>query len=133
MTRPALALAPLILALSASSALAGQRLSHHGGLLTDCEPPHFFDQAPAKDSNVAVIQDFSLTASDNTDPETVKAWANNEPVEVKVTQQRSGSYLIEGRLKAPVATGKVWFRVNAESQDGCDENSAWNVFAGSKP
>jgi len=130
MTRLALALVLPILAFSASTALAGQRLSHHGGLILDCEPPHFFDQMPAKDSKVAAIQDFSLTASDNTDPETIKVWANNEPVGVKVTQQRSGSFLIEGRLKAPVATGKVWLRVNAESNDGCDENSAWNVYAG---
>jgi hypothetical protein len=128
MTRPTLILA--LFALSCTSAFAGQRLSHHGGLITDCEPPHFYDQTPAKDSKVAVIQDFSLTASENTDRETIKAWANNEPVEVKVTPQRSGTFLIEGHLKEPVSKGKVWFRVNAESNDGCDENSAWNVYSG---
>ena len=51
------------------------------------------------------------------------------PVEVKVTQLRSGSFQVQGRLKEPVTTGKVWFRVNAESNDGCDDNSTWNVFA----
>ncbi len=131
MTRsPIAAIAFLAMALSCSVACAGSRLSHHGGLILDCEPPHFFDQTPAKDAKVSSIQDFSVTASDNTDRETIKVWVNNEPVEVKITQQRSGSFLVEGRLKNPVAKGKVWFRINAESHDGCDENSAWNVYAG---
>ena len=113
-----------------SAASAGSRLSHHGGVILDCAPPAFFDQTPTKDAKVAAIQDFSVTASDNTDRDTIKVWANNEPVEVSVTPQRSGQWLIQGRLKAPVTTGKVWFRVNAESNDGCDDNSVWNVYAG---
>ena len=131
MTKPPIAvIAFLAVALSSSAASAGSRLSHHGGVILDCEPPHFFDQTPAKDAKVSSVQDFSVTASDNTDRETIKVWANNAPVEVKITQQRSGSLLVEGRLKEPVAKGKVWFRINAESQDGCDENSNWNVYAG---
>ncbi len=125
-----LAIPFLAAALASPAASAGSRLSHHGGLILDCEPPHFFDQTPGKDAKVSSIQDFSVTASDNTDSETIKVWANNEPVEVKITRQRSGSFLVEGRLKAPVFQGKVWFRINAESNDGCDENSAWNVYAG---
>ncbi|MFM8332043.1 MAG: hypothetical protein ACKN9T_10175 [Candidatus Methylumidiphilus sp.] len=128
MTR--LLFAALAAALSVSIAHAGPRIGHHGGLILDCEPPHFFDQTPGKDAKVASVQDFSLTASDNTDPATIKVWANNEPVIVAITPQRSGSFLIEGHLKEPVGKGKVWFRVNAESNDGCDENSAWNVYIG---
>jgi len=120
----------LALALAASTATAAPKVGHHGGMILECEPPHFFDQTPGKDAKVGSIQDFSLTASENTDPETLKVWANNEPVPVTITPQRSGQLLIQGRLKEPVAKGKVWFRVNAESHDGCDENSAWNVYAG---
>ncbi len=109
---------------------AGSRMSHHGGMILDCEAPHFFEQTPANNAKVSSIQDFSFTASDNTDSETIKVWANNAPVEVKITKQRGGAFLIEGRLKAPVTKGKVWFRVNAESNDGCDDNSNWNVYAG---
>ena len=130
MTRLAIALSFLALACASSAASAGSRLSHHGGIILDCEPPHFFDQTPAKDAKVAAIQDFSLTASDNTDRDTIKAWANNEPVEVTITQQRSGQFLIQGHLRTPVTSGKVWFRVNAESNDGCDDNSTWNVYSG---
>ncbi|MEI7868070.1 MAG: hypothetical protein WCI11_09255 [Candidatus Methylumidiphilus sp.] len=124
------ATACMMLAFSSSAAFAAPRVSHHGGLILNCEPPHFFDQTPGKDGKAASIQDFSLTASDNTDQATIKAWANNEPVEVKVTQERSGSFLVQGRLKEPVTKGKVWFRVNAESNDGCDDNSTWNVYTG---
>ena len=77
------ATALLALALASSSAFAGSRVGHHGGIILDCESPHFFDQTPAKDAKVAGIQDFSLTASDNTDRETIKVWANNEPVDVE--------------------------------------------------
>jgi len=125
------AIAGMALAISASAAFSAPRVSHHGGLLLDCAPPKFYDQTPGNNAKLATIADFSLTASDNTDSTTIKVWANNEPVEVKVTQERSGSFLIQGRLKEPVSSGKVWFRVNAESNDGCDENSAWTVFAGS--
>lgn len=124
------ALAFLGLALSSSAALAGRAVSHHGGPILHCEPPQFFDQTPANGAKLGSVQDFSFTASDNTDSETIKVWANNEPVNVKITQQRSGSFLVEGHLPAPVAKGKVWFRVNAESNDGCDENGTWTVYAG---
>lgn len=127
MIRPA-ALALLASALCAPSAFAAPRVSHHGGPILHCEPPQFFDQTPAKDSKAASIQDFSFTASDNTDRETLKVWANNEPVEVKITEQRSGQLLVEGRLKEAVTRGKVWFRVAAESNDGCDENTTWNIY-----
>jgi len=124
------ATALLALAVASSASLAGSRIGHHGGIILDCEPPHFFDQMPGKDAKVSSIQDFSLTASDNTDQETIKVWANNEPVAVTITKQRSGQFLIQGHLKEAVPKGKVWFRVTAESNDGCDENSAWNVYAG---
>ncbi len=125
-----LAIACLALALFTPTVYSAPRVSHHGGLILHCEPPRFFDQAPGKDAKVASIQDFSLVASDNTDQATIKVWANNEPVEVKITQERSGSFLVQGHLKEAVTKGKVWFRVNAESNDGCDDNSTWNVFAG---
>ncbi|MDD5037036.1 MAG: hypothetical protein PHE55_20100 [Methylococcaceae bacterium] len=119
-----------ILAFASCAAEAGRAVSHHGGPILHCEPPVFFDETPGKEAKVPVIQDFSVTASDNTDAETIKLWANNEPVEVKITQERSGRLLIQGRLKEPVARGRVWFRVTADSHDGCDQWDVWNVYAG---
>lgn len=121
----------LVSALAASSwAYAAPRVSHHGGPILHCEPPSFFDEKPAKEAQVASIQEFSVTASDNTDRETLKVWANNEPVEVSITEEKSGRLLVKGSLKKPVTQGKVWFRISAESHDGCDNYSVWNVYAG---
>jgi hypothetical protein len=122
-----IALAMLVFA---SPVFAGRAVSHHGGPILHCEPPQFFDENPAKDAKVSSIQNFSVTASDNTDRETIQVWANNEPIAVKVTEERSGRLLIQGRLPAPVAKGKVWFRVTADSHDGCDQLDVWNVYAG---
>lgn len=103
--------------------------NHHGGLMVDCEPAHFFDEFPAKDAKVASFQTFKFTASDNTVPDTIKVWFNNEPVDVAVTQERSGRFIVEGRLKEPVATqGRAWLRVTADSVEGCDQFMFWNVY-----
>lgn len=123
-----LATIAMVLTLGASAVSAAPRVSHHGGPILHCNPPQFFDQKPAKNAEVDAVRDFSFIASEDTDSSTIKVWANNEPVAIKVTQQRSGSYLVEGQLKESVNQGKVWFRASAEANDGCDENSAWNVY-----
>lgn len=116
----------LAFALIASTASA-RGVSHHGGPILHCDPPQFFDESPAKESSAPSFQQFSVTASDNTDPDTVKVWVNNEPVEVKVTGQRSGRYLVEGSLAAPITSGKAWVRVTGDSKDGCDDLYVWTV------
>lgn len=105
-------------------------MGHHGGLIINCTAPTIFDESPGKDAKVALIEKFSFTASDNTEADTVQAWANNEPVAVTITRQRSGNLLVEGKLAQPVPKGRVWFRVTAVSDDGCDQLHTWNVYAG---
>jgi hypothetical protein len=122
----AVLLAP-VLALTASAGLAAG-VSHHGGPILHCEPPQFFDETPTKDSRVSSFQQFSVTASDNTDAATVKVWVNNEPVTVSVTEQRSGRLLLQGSLAAPITSGKAWVRVTGDSRDGCDALYVWNVY-----
>lgn len=111
-----------------SSCAFAARVNHHGGPLLHCDPPQFFDETPVKESSAPSFQQFSVTASDNTDPATIKVWVNNEPVAVKVTQQRSGRFLVEGSLPAPVTGGKAWVRVTGDSVDGCDELYVWTVY-----
>lgn len=116
--------------LTASATLAAG-VSHHGGPILHCEPPHFFDEMPANDARVAAFQHFSITASDNTDGGTVKVWVNNEPVPVKIIEERSGQLRFEGSLNAPLTSGRAWIRVTGDSKDGCDELKVWNVRIGS--
>jgi hypothetical protein len=120
-----LALALAVVALPAAAEVRG----HHGQLIIHCTPPQFFDETPGKDARVASLQTFSVTASDNTDADTVKLWVNNQPVQPKVTQQRSGSYLIEGSIPAG-ATGRVWLKAAADSHEGCDDYRSWFVTVG---
>ena len=118
----------LTLALVSSTASAARGVSHHGGPILHCDPPQFFDESPAKESSAPSFQQFTVTASDNTDPATIQVWVNNQPVEVKVSEQRSGRYLVEGSLAAPITSGKAWVRVTGDSKDGCDELYVWNVY-----
>jgi hypothetical protein len=116
-------------ALSPSAAMAFG-ISHHGGIILDCEAPIFFDESPAKDAKVPSFQKFSVIASENTDPETVKVWVNNQPIAVQITAQRSGRLLIEGSLPAALSSGKAWVKTTAISHDGCDQLHNWNVYIG---
>lgn len=122
-------IAALLLSLSGVEALA-YGVSHHGGIIMDCEAPIFFDESPGKDARVRSFQAFSLVASENTDAGTIKVWVNNQPMAVKVTTQRSGRISIEGSLKAPITQGKAWIKATAYSLDGCDQLHNWNVFVG---
>ncbi len=123
--RPPLWLAALAVVSADAPAAA---VSHHGGPILHCDPPQFFDETPPKDSRVSSFQQFSVTASNNTDPSTIKVWVNNEPVAVTVTEQRSGRLLLQGSLAAPISSGKAWIRVTGDSNDGCDDLHVWNVY-----
>lgn len=105
-------------------------IGHHGGMILHCEPPHFFDETPAADAKVGSFQNFSVVASDNTDPATIKAFINNQPVSVKVNQERSGRFLVQGGLPQSVGKGRVWLKVTGDSVDGCDEFKSWFVNVG---
>jgi hypothetical protein len=105
-------------------------VGHHGGIILNCTAPIFFEESPARDARVDVFEKFSFTASDNTDPTTLKAWVNTHPVDIKVTPQRSGRFTVEGRLPQPIVQGKVWIKVTGISNDGCDQLHNWNIYTG---
>lgn len=113
-----------------SGAVQAAGVSHHGGPILHCEPPRFFDENPAGESSVPSLDTFSLFASDNTDPSTLKVWVNNVKIPVHVEQQKSGRFLIKGKLVAPITSGRVWFKVIGDSHEGCDELRVWNVYIG---
>ncbi len=107
-----------------------QRLgvSHHGGPILDCAPPVFFDEAPARDSQVQSFQEFSFGASENTEADTVRVWVNNQITPYTATVERSGRLAIKGSLAAPITEGRVWVKVTGYSHDGCDQLHVWNVY-----
>lgn len=104
---------------------------HHGGMILDCTAPEFFEESPSKDAKVAVLDTFSFTASDNTDPATLKVWVNTQPItDIQITPQRSGRLSVNARLPEPVSKGRAWIKVTAVSQDGCDQLHNWYVYTG---
>jgi hypothetical protein len=103
---------------------------HHGGMILDCTPPVFFEESPGKDAKVAVLESFSFTASDNTDPATLEVRVNVQPVKFTVTPQRSGRYTVEVKLPQPIVQGRAWIKVTGVSTDGCDQLHNWNVYTG---
>lgn len=118
----------LFLLISTATAFAGPRTGHHGDWLVKCHVPKFIQEKPPQDSRVSRFQEFEFTASDNTDAATLKVWVNNKPIDVKIDQRPSGYYHVTGKLDEPLLEGKAWIKVTSESNDGCNDLRAWNVF-----
>lgn len=119
----------LLLCLFSSSCFAAPRMSHHGEFITKCHKPLFFNEMPAKESVVTSLQDFSVTASDNTDIKTVKFSVNNQPFAATLERLRSGRILIKGHLNESITTlGTILLKVGSESNDGCNGLFAWRVY-----
>ena len=107
-----------------------QHLGHHGGLVTQCNDPQFFDETPGQEARVKSLETIRFTASANTVPETIKLQVNLQPLTTTITRQRSQHYLVEAKLPAPITQGRAWIKVTAKSDDGCDQLHAWNVHTG---
>jgi hypothetical protein len=103
-------------------------VGHHGGIILNCTPPLFFDESPGKDASVPMLEEFSFVASDNTDRDTIKVWANNQPIAVEITELRSGRLMVKGHLPEIATSGRVWLKVTGYSDDGCDQLHNWNVY-----
>jgi len=117
-----------IFLLGSATAIAGPRTGHHGDFIITCHKPKFIQEKPAADSTVPEFQDFEFTTSDNTDAATLKVWVNNKLLDVIKDKRPSGHYHIVGKLPEPLREGKAWIKVTSESNDGCNDLRAWNVY-----
>ena len=118
----------LFFVMYSAASIAGSRTGHHGDWLVKCHVPKFIQEKPAQDSSVQSFQEFEFVASDNTDTATLKVWVNNKPLIVKIDKRPSGYHRIFGKLPEPLLEGKAWIKVWSESNDGCNDLRAWNVF-----
>jgi hypothetical protein len=99
-----------------------------GGGAPPCQPPLFFEQAPADNTTVKSLDRFLFVASENTDAKTLKVAVNGEPVDLAVTVQRSGRLVVEGILKNPIAQpGKVRISLSAKSREGCNRTLVYSI------
>jgi hypothetical protein len=118
----------LLLLMLSATAFAGARTGHHGDWIVTCHPPKFIQEKPLKDSQVSQFQEFEFIASQNTDAQTLKVWVNNKLLNVVINPLPSGYYRIVGKLPEPILEGKAWIKVTSESNDGCNDLRAWNVY-----
>jgi hypothetical protein len=118
----------LFFVIYSATSIAGSRTGHHGDWLVKCHVPKFIQEKPIQDSSVQTFQEFEFVASDNTDAATLKVWVNNKPLIVNIDKRPSGYYRIVGKLPEPLLEGKAWIKVWSESNDGCNDLRAWNVF-----
>jgi hypothetical protein len=118
----------IIFLLVSASAIAGARTGHHGDFIVVCHKPKFIQEKPAADSTVPEFQKFEFMTSENTDAATLKVWVNNKLLDVIKEKKPSGHHRISGRLPEPLREGKAWIKVTSESNDGCNDLRAWNVY-----
>jgi hypothetical protein len=118
----------LSLAVLSPAAGFGAAIGHHGGMILHCTAPVFFEESPGKEAKVARLDRFSFTASDNTDPQTLKVWLNAQPLPVQVETQRSGRHTVTAELPDPLTQGRAWIKATGTSHDGCDQLQTWNVY-----
>jgi hypothetical protein len=117
-----------ILLLHSVAVFAGPRTGHHGDFIVVCHKPKFMQEKPVADSQVTEFQNFEFMTSDNTDGATLKVWVNNKLIDVIKDKKPSGHYHIIGKLPEPIRKGKAWVKVTSESNDGCNDLRAWNVY-----
>ncbi len=118
----------LIFLLNSVVVVASPRTGHHGDFIVVCHKPKFIQEKPVADSQVDEFQKFEFNTSENTDGDTLKVWVNNTLVDVKKVKNPMGFYHVTGKLPEPIMEGKAWIKVKAESNDGCNDMRAWNVY-----
>ena len=109
-------------ALLACSATSTPLLAYgSSGGSTSCAEARFYNESPARNSTVAALTEFSVTASDNTEMATLVVQINGEKVQPVVTAKRSGDFLIQVKLNNPLTqAGKARITLKAKSKEGCE-------------
>ena len=105
-------------------------MGHHGGLVTQCNDPIFYDQTPPPDQHLARLETIEFTASPNTEPSSIEVRVNLEILKTEINIEKSGYRHVEARLPNPITNGRAWVKVTAMSDDGCHALSSWNIYTG---
>lgn len=123
-------LAALTVAISYALPVSAMPMGHHGGLITQCSDPSFYDQAPAPDQHLSRLERIVFLASANTDPSSIEVRVNLEVMKTQIRTERSGYHSVEVLLPEPISQGRAWIKVSAMSEDGCHAINTWNVYTG---
>lgn len=113
-------LAQVFLALSLHASPA-QAYGGGGGGTASCAEAKFYDESPARDSQLASLDGIALVASDNTEIASLDLQVNGKPVRAETSRRRSGEWEVKARLPEPITqAGKVRITLTAKSKEGCE-------------
>ena len=111
--------APIMLALVLNSASVWAYGSGGGGTAS-CAEAKFYDESPARNSELPSVSEIALVASDETEVSSLELNVNGNPVKPEATQRRSGEWDLKVKLPQPITQpGKVRVTVTAKSKEGC--------------
>lgn len=121
-------LTAIFLLLNSTHVLADNKGPSH------CDKPFFTEFQPAANKYTQMLTEFSMTASSNTNPESIHVtvvFGENEfhfgPKELKIEKEPSGRYDITGKLMRPLAHGFARINVTAHSKPGCEKQDGFLV------
>jgi len=91
-----------------------------GGGAASCAEAKFYDESPARNSELPSVSEISLVASDNTEVSSLELNVNGNPVKPEIAQRRSGEWDLKVKLPQPITQpGKVRVTATAKSKEGC--------------
>lgn len=125
--------AALLMSALVNSAPCLEMTGHHGGVITRCTDPEFYQESPSPEARINRLEEFGFTASENTVPESIQAYLNLTPVRLEATKNGNGTFRVKAHLAEPLTKGRAWIKVTAHSDDGCEQLHTWNVYVAEEP
>ena len=99
-----------------------------GGQANKCKKPSFEDMSPPKSSVVAPGTEFSFTASENTNPRSIKVVVKGHDVDLKI--ESNGRIKVTGNLPPEVKEGYARVNISATSSAKCSAQDGWLLKIG---
>lgn len=95
-----------------------------GGGSRKCKPPKISDTSPPASAVVAPGAAISFTAS-NARQSSITVTAKGVPVDVSISETKSGRLLVKGQLPESVREGYARIKIEAKSDSGCHASDGW--------
>ena len=94
-----------------------------GGQADKCRKPAFDDMVPPKSSVVAPGDEFSFSASSNTNPKSIKVVVKGQSVDLNIS--KNGKIKATGKLPADLKAGYARINITANSSSKCIGEGGW--------
>lgn len=111
---------------------ASQVFAYGGGTQTkkSCKPLKITEQTPSPSSVVGPGASFSFVAGVNTKKRSIAVIVKGEPVDLTITENDKGGFLVEGKLPESVKDGFARIKITGETSRNCSEKGGWLLKIG---